>query len=73
MSGFRENKEMTWWLITQKRESAYQPEKELKNWGLTVRDFTLLSSLKPEDQAQKEYKYTALLKAAHPTVPSQDC
>ena len=43
-----------------KRESAYQPEKELKNWGLTVRDFTLLSSLKPEDQAQKEYKYTAL-------------
>ena len=44
---------MTWWLITQKRESAYQPEKELKNWGLTVRDFTLLSSLEARRSGTK--------------------
>ena len=45
LTGFRENKKKTWRLITKKREPAYQPEKELKSWGLTVRDFTLLSSL----------------------------
>ena len=43
--GFRDNRSESWELITQKREPAYQPEKELKSWGLTIRDFTLLSSL----------------------------
>lgn len=45
MRGYRDNEEKTWTLITQKREPAYQPEKELKSWGLTLREFTLLSSL----------------------------
>ena len=32
-------------LKTEKRQPAFHPEKELKNWGLTLRDFTQLSSL----------------------------
>ena len=43
--GIRNEKPFSWSLTTQKREPAYQAEKELKNWGLTLRDFTLFSSL----------------------------
>ena len=44
-SGFRNDKPMKWTLKTEKRQPAFHPEKELKNWGLTLRDFTQLSSL----------------------------
>jgi len=44
-SGFRNEKPMKWILKTVKRQPAFHPEKELKNWGLTLRDFTQLSSL----------------------------
>jgi serine protease Do len=44
-SGFRNDKPMKWILKTEKRQPAFHPEKELKNWGLTLRDFTQLSSL----------------------------
>jgi S1-C subfamily serine protease len=44
-SGFRNDKPMKWSLKTEKRQPAFHPEKELKNWGLTLRDFTQLSSL----------------------------
>lgn len=45
LHGFRDDKEQTWKIITQKREPAYHRENELKSWGLTIRNFTLLSSL----------------------------
>ncbi|MBT5715319.1 MAG: PDZ domain-containing protein, partial [Opitutae bacterium] len=45
ISGIRKNKKMTWILTTATRESAFAKERELKSWGLTVRDFTLMSSL----------------------------
>ena len=53
ISGYRENRETNWCIITEKREPAYQAEKEVKSWGLTVRNFTLLSSL----EARRESKY----------------
>ena len=53
ISGYRENRETNWCIITEKREPAYRPEKEVKSWGLTVRNFTLLSSL----EARRESKY----------------
>lgn len=43
--GYRENKPISWQITTRKREPAFQAERELKSWGLTIRDFTLLSSL----------------------------
>ena len=52
LSGFRNLKQMEWTLKTEKRQPAFNPEKELKNWGLTLRDFTLLSSL----EARREGK-----------------
>jgi len=52
LSGFRNHKQMEWTLKTEKRQPAFNPEKELKNWGLTLRDFTLLSSL----EARREGK-----------------
>ena len=51
-SGFRNDKPMKWALKTEKRQPAFHPEKELKNWGLTLRDFTQLSSL----EAQRDGK-----------------
>ena len=43
--GLRDNKKMKWSLTTQDREVARMPERELKNWGITARDFSLLSAL----------------------------
>ncbi len=43
--GFREGKKMKWHLKTRTREAARMPEHELKNWGITGRDFSLLSAL----------------------------
>ncbi len=43
--GLRAGKKMVWSLTGMPREPAYAKEKELKTWGLTVRDFTLMSSL----------------------------
>ena len=40
-------------MTTQKRDPAYQPERELKSWGLTIRDFTLLSSLEARRHAKE--------------------
>ena len=45
VSGLRKNNQMSWNLTPIKRESAFAKEKELKSWGLTVRDLTLMSSL----------------------------
>ncbi|MEK9772420.1 MAG: PDZ domain-containing protein [Opitutae bacterium] len=66
ISGYREGKEMNWILITEKREPAYQTEKELKSWGLTVRDFTLLSSL----EARREGKHGVLVHTVAQGGPS---
>ena len=53
LTGYRGTKNMKWRLVTEKRQPAYQPEKEIKQWGLTVRDFTLLSSLEARRGSQK--------------------
>lgn len=45
ITGQRKNKPMNWSLKTATRESAFAKERELKNWGITVRNFTLMSSL----------------------------
>jgi len=43
--GLRQGKKKNWKLITRERESAFNREKEVKSWGLTLRDFTMMSSL----------------------------
>ncbi len=45
ITGLRKDKPMRWKLKTAARESAFAKERELKSWGLTVRNFTLMSSL----------------------------
>jgi serine protease Do len=45
ITGLRKKKKISWTLITSTRESAFAKEIELKSWGLTIRDFTLMSSL----------------------------
>ena len=45
VQGIRNGKPQKWKLKTAPRESAFSKEKELKSWGLTIRNFTLMSSL----------------------------
>ena len=45
LKGLRQDQPMTWQLATVSREPNEAKEAELKNWGLTVRDFTRLSAL----------------------------
>ena len=45
IKGLRNGKNKQWKLKTFPKESAFAKEKELKSWGLTVRNFTLMSSL----------------------------
>ena len=53
ISGLRNKKRMTWTLTTKARESAYAQERELKSWGLTIRNFTLMSSLEARRSSKK--------------------
>ena len=53
IAGLRKKKKMNWALTTTTRESAFAKERELKSWGLTIRDFTLMSSLEAR-RASKE-------------------
>ena len=43
--GIREGNGRKWNLKTLLREPAFQREQEVKSWGLTLRDFTMMSSL----------------------------
>ncbi len=52
LHGLRGDKPRTWNLVTSLREAAHGKERELKTWGITARDFTLLSSL----EARREDK-----------------
>ena len=45
ISGLHENKKRSWTLTTGARESAFAKERDLKSWGVTIRNFTLMSSL----------------------------
>ena len=45
IQGTREGKDIIWELTTKEREPAFHPEKEVRNWGMTLRDFTMMSSL----------------------------
>jgi len=53
ITGLRNEKPMTWKLKTAERESAFAKEKEFKSWGLTVRNFTLMSSLEARRPSKK--------------------
>ncbi len=53
ITGLRKNKKMSWNLITANRESAFAKERELKSWGLTIRDFTLMSALEARRENKK--------------------
>lgn len=53
IAGMRNEKPMKWKLKTAVRESAFAKERELKNWGLTVRNFTLMSSLEARRPSKK--------------------
>ena len=59
---------MTWHLTTAQRESAFAKEKELKSWGLTIRDFTSCLHLKQGVPIKMEFKFIRLPGAVHPTV-----
>ena len=43
--GLRDGKKQSWTLTTSAREAARMPERELKNWGITARNFSMLSAL----------------------------
>ena len=45
IEGFRNKTPKSWYILPILRESAYSKEKELKSWGITGRNFTLMSSL----------------------------
>jgi serine protease Do len=68
-SGFRNDKAMKWTLKTEKRQPAFHPEKELKNWGLTLRDFTQLSSL----EARRDGKTGVQVHSVAQGGPSYSC
>ena len=44
IEGFRNQKKKQWKLKTQLRESAFSKEIEIKSWGITVRNLTLMSA-----------------------------
>ncbi|MCU0795222.1 MAG: PDZ domain-containing protein [Akkermansiaceae bacterium] len=45
LKGMRDGKEMEWKLTTELREPRMAPERESREWGLTLRDFTKVSAL----------------------------
>ena len=66
ITGQRKNKPMNWSLKTATRESAFAKERELKNWGVTVRNFTLMSSL----EARRSSKQGAQIHSVRRGGPS---
>ena len=50
IEGFRNQQKKNWKLKTQLRESAFSKEIEIKSWGITVRNFTLMSALESRRQ-----------------------
>jgi serine protease Do len=45
IDGYRNGIKQTWHLSAKHREAAFSKEEELNSWGITVRNFTLMSSL----------------------------
>jgi serine protease Do len=45
LKGVRDGKPMTWQVTTVEREPNVAKEQEVRNWGLTTRDFTRISAL----------------------------
>ena len=66
ISGLRNGKRKVWNLTPIVRESAFAKEVELRNWGLTVRDLTLMSSL----EAQRTSKKGVQVHSVNPGGPS---
>lgn len=45
LEGLRKGEAMVWKLTTEAREATIDQPKELKNWGITARDFTRMSAI----------------------------
>ena len=58
ISGLRNGKRKVWNLTPIVRESAFAKEVELRNWGLTVRDLTLMSSLEAQRTSKRCTSYS---------------
>jgi serine protease Do len=68
LKGTRDGRPMSWQLTTVDREPNQAKEVELKNWGLTVRDFTRVSAL----ENQRKTKQGVLVDTVRAGGPSAD-
>jgi len=66
IQGLRNGKAKKWKIIPAPREPAFAKEVEIKSWGITVRNFTLMSSL----EAQRENKLGVLVHSTNRGGPS---
>ena len=69
LKGIREKKQKSWTLVPEAREPAHDKETELKSWGITTRNFTLLSSL----EARRPNKNGAQVHSVRPGGAANNC
>ena len=69
VKGKRGSKNYSWNIIPVKREPAFLPETELKSWGITLRNFSLLSSL----ESRRDSKVGAQVHSVAQGGPSFTC
>ena len=69
LKGRRKGKSRKWTLVPEVREPAHDKEIELKSWGITARDFTLLSSL----EARRPNKEGAQVHSVRPGGAANNC
>lgn len=68
IKGVREGKPMTWKLKTLDREPNEAREQEVKNWGLTARDFTRVAAL----ESQRQTRDGVLVDSLRPGGPATE-
>ena len=64
--GLRDGSQKVWNITPIPREPAFAKERELKSWGLTIRNFTLMSSL----EAQRKNKLGVQVHSTNQGGPS---
>ena len=69
VKGKRGSEFHSWKIIPVKREPAFLPETELKSWGITLRNFSLLSSI----ESRRENKLGAQVHSVAQGGPSFNC
>ena len=69
LKGLRKGKPRKWTLVPEAREPAHDKEIELKSWGITARDFTLLSAL----EARRPDKEGAQVHSVRPGGAANNC